>query len=148
MKFIFDKCLHSLHAMEFSNRNVIQCFQVLLYQNQKYPEGKNNECKFNNSTEKKAHKENAWRSELPIVMLWLSTFLTDPLWEKQSIIYVAEPFQFFVISIFPCSMTTSSNENIFRVIGPLCGEFTGDRWIPRTKACDAELWCFLWYTPE
>ena len=29
---------------------------------------------------------------------------------------------------------TSSNGNIFRVTGPLCGEFTGDRWIPRTKA--------------
>ena len=25
---------------------------------------------------------------------------------------------------------TSSNGNIFRVTGPLCGEFTGHRWIP------------------
>ena len=31
------------------------------------------------------------------------------------------------------SMMTSSNENIFRVTGHLYGEFTGDRWIPRTK---------------
>ena len=23
-----------------------------------------------------------------------------------------------------------------------------DRWIPRTKARDAELWCFLWFAPE
>ena len=38
---------------------------------------------------------------------------------------------------------TSSNGNIFRVTGHLCGEFTGRRWIPRTKASDAELWCFL-----
>ena len=30
-------------------------------------------------------------------------------------------------------MMTSSNGNIFRVIGPLCGEFTGHRWIPLTK---------------
>ena len=29
--------------------------------------------------------------------------------------------------------------------GPLCGEFTGHRWVPRTKASDAELWCFLWF---
>ena len=29
------------------------------------------------------------------------------------------------------------NGNIFRVTGPLCGEFTGHRWIPRTKARDA-----------
>ena len=32
---------------------------------------------------------------------------------------------------------TSSNGNIFRVIGLLCGEFTGDRWNPLTKASDA-----------
>ena len=31
---------------------------------------------------------------------------------------------------------TSSNGNIFRVTGP--------RWIPRTKASDAELWCFFY----
>ena len=40
-------------------------------------------------------------------------------------------------------MMASSNGNIFRVTGPLWGEFTGDRWIPLTKASDAELWCFL-----
>ena len=43
---------------------------------------------------------------------------------------------------------TSSNGNIFRVTGPLCGEFTGPRWIPRTKVSDAELWCFLWSASE
>ena len=46
------------------------------------------------------------------------------------------------------STMTSSNGNIFRVTGPLCGEFTGDRWIPLTKASDAELRCFLWSVPE
>ena len=45
-------------------------------------------------------------------------------------------------------MMTSSNENIFRVTGHLCGEVTGPRWISHIKASDAELWCFLWYTPE
>ena len=44
-------------------------------------------------------------------------------------------------------MMTSSNGNIFRVTGPLCGEFTGHRWIPLTKASDAELWRFLWSAP-
>ena len=42
---------------------------------------------------------------------------------------------------------TSSDVNFFRVTDPLCGEFTGHRWIPRTKAIDAELWCFLWSEP-
>ena len=40
---------------------------------------------------------------------------------------------------------TSSNGNIFHVTGHLCGECTGPRWIPHTKASDAELWCFLWF---
>ena len=40
------------------------------------------------------------------------------------------------------------NGNIFRVTGPLCGEFTGHRRIPRTKASDTELWCFLWSAAE
>ena len=50
--------------------------------------------------------------------------------------------------LLSCFMMTSSNGNIFRVTGPLCGEFTGRRWIPRTKAHDAELSCFLWSAPE
>ena len=45
-------------------------------------------------------------------------------------------------------MMTSSNGSIFSVTGPLCVEFTGYRWIPLTKASDAELWCFLWSAPE
>ena len=40
---------------------------------------------------------------------------------------------------------TSSNGNIFRVTDHLCGEFTGPRWIPHTKARDAELWCVFFY---
>ena len=40
-----------------------------------------------------------------------------------------------------CIMTSSDGNN-FRVTGPFCWEFTGHRWIPRTKASDAELWCF------
>ena len=40
------------------------------------------------------------------------------------------------------------NGTIFRVTGHLCGEFTSHRWIPHTKASDAELWCFLWSAPE
>ena len=38
-------------------------------------------------------------------------------------------------------------KHFFRVTGPLCGEFTGHRWIPLTKASDAEFWCFLWSAP-
>ena len=44
--------------------------------------------------------------------------------------------------ICPFDMMTLSNGNIFRVTGPLRGEFTGKRWFPQTKASDVELWCF------
>ena len=37
---------------------------------------------------------------------------------------------------------------ILEICVPQCLEFTGPRWTPRTKASDAELWCFLWSRPE
>ena len=47
------------------------------------------------------------------------------------------------------SMMASSNGNIFRVTGPLCGEFTGHRPVNSlTKASDVELWCFLGLHPN
>ena len=39
-------------------------------------------------------------------------------------------------------------ETCFRITGPLCGEFTGHRWISFTKASDAGLWYFHWYVHE
>ena len=41
------------------------------------------------------------------------------------------------------TMMTLSHGNIYRVTGPLCGEFTGYRWIPLTKTSNAELWFFF-----
>ena len=43
---------------------------------------------------------------------------------------------------------TSPNGNIFRVTAYLYREFDGRRWIPFTKASDAELWCFRLSRPE
>ena len=40
-------------------------------------------------------------------------------------------------------MMTSPNRCIFRFTDPLWGESTVARWIPLTKATEAELWCFL-----
>ena len=36
----------------------------------------------------------------------------------------------------------------FLIYWSVVREFTGHRWIPRTKASDADLWCFLWAAPE
>ena len=53
-----------------------------------------------------------------------------------------------IFMVSSLTMMTWSNGNILRVTGHLCGELTSHRWIPRTKASDAELWCFLWSAPE
>ena len=44
-------------------------------------------------------------------------------------------------------MMTSSNWNIFRITGNLCGKSAGHWWIILTKASDAELWYFPWSAP-
>ena len=53
------------------------------------------------------------------------------------------------VCVYSPFMMTSSDGNIFRVTGPLLGEFTGHRWIPLTKAGDTELslicaWIYGW----
>ena len=45
-------------------------------------------------------------------------------------------------------MMTSSNGNIFCVVGHLCGESTGYQWISLTQARDAELSCFHQSAPK
>ena len=54
----------------------------------------------------------------------------------------------FCITEHLYGMMATSYGNIFCFTGPLCGEFTGHRWIPLTKTCDTELWCFLWSAPK
>ena len=44
---------------------------------------------------------------------------------------------------FNHAMMTSSNGNLFRVIGPLCGEFTGHCWIPLTKPVTRSFYVFF-----
>ena len=65
---------------------------------------------------------------------------------KHTPIYLAYTDSITVL-VYLVLMMTSSNGNIFRVKGPLWGESTGHRWIPLTKASNAELWCFLWSLP-
>ena len=60
---------------------------------------------------------------------------------KGSIQYKTQSYQYKAGYIY--TMMTSSNGNIFRVTGRLCGEFTGHQWISRTKASNAELWFFF-----
>ena len=71
------------------------------------------------------------------LMAWLSIYIVlmvdGSLWSPRA----AGLWYSLLDSQNKLSMMTSSNRNIFRVTDPLCGEFTGHRWIPRTKASDA-----------
>ena len=57
---------------------------------------------------------------------------------------------FIIVYIYASAydMMTSWNGHKFHVTDHLCGKFTGNRWIPLTKASDAEFKCFLWSSPE
>ena len=72
-------------------------------------------------------------------ILYTVSCLCSPVFHDRNL-ELSQPDTNWVIRIY---MMTSSNGNIFRVTGHLCGEFTGPRWIPRTKASDARLWCFF-----
>ena len=57
-----------------------------------------------------------------------------------------QPGKWYIMMIYKGNnnMMTPSNGNIFRVTGPWWWESTGDRWIPLSKASDAELWCVFY----
>ena len=77
-----------------------------------------------------------------ILIIYISTSYQSGCMKGYSYwLHLYSPLSLFIQIYF---MITSSNGNIFRVTGPLLGEFTGHWWTPLTKASDAELWCFLW----
>ena len=79
-----------------------------------------------------------------ISMDWYKTAVTPLLshWSYSSLALLSHRYCVEQFPVCADRMTTSSNGNIFLVTGPLCGEFTCDRWIPLTKASDAEFRCF------
>ena len=76
-------------------------------------------------------------------VLYVKIYLTIRRGNVKLTVHVCKPAKLHSRRRQQWTMMMSSNGNIFRVNGPLCGEFTGDRWIPRTNASDADLWCFL-----
>ena len=89
-------------------------------------------------------------ADLPACLVTLRVELTVPLWRgvRGTVVLGCNRKRHVVRMGWILFMMTSSNGNIFRVTGPLWGWSIGDRWIPLTKASDAELWCFLWSAPE
>ena len=47
-----------------------------------------------------------------------------------------------------CAWWRHQMETFSALLVICAGKFTGPRWIPHTKASDAELWCFLWSESE
>ena len=77
-----------------------------------------------------------WRVNMKFFMLYVFIFMGF------SYVYLPVNWQYLIFFSFSPTdsclfMMTSSNGNICRVTGHLCGEFTGPRWIPRTKVSDA-----------
>ena len=100
------------------------------------------------------HKEPVARKMFPFddVIMSVNHWIQKRNWVQYIpwIMHTVDALMCFVVVWYQwmSPMMTSSNGNIFRVTGHLCGEFTGHRWSPCTKASDAELWCFLWSAPE
>ena len=77
---------------------------------------------------------------------WLTHSLTNSLTHSltHSLVHSTTHFIAFVLNFHDDVIKRTH----FPRYWPFVVEFTGDRWIPLTKASDAELWCFLWSTPE
>ena len=70
-------------------------------------------------------------------------------WQTSAKLLVGDPVRWCIYASLDCNnMMMSPNGKIFSGTGPVCGDFTGHRWIPCTKASDAELWSFLSSAPE
>ena len=96
------------------------------------------------------HKRVTWHrwvnnGLLKVVIVYYRSYMFHLFTNSWSLPFIASMVVFLWLMEL---MMTSSNGNIFRISGPLCGEFAGHRWIPHTKASYAELWCFLWSPPE
>ena len=93
----------------------------------------------------KTFRRDAFCDVTPFVNSWRHLVILNNIIKQSFVIHKqcpclgATPFNPLVVY----RMMTSSNGNILCVTGHLCGEFTGHRWIPHTKASEAELWCFL-----
>ena len=74
------------------------------------------------------------------LLVWVSTFKT------LIIQYIANEHQ--VLGLPGTAWWCHQMETFSALLAIYAGKITGHRWIPRTKTSDAELWCFIWYTPE
>ena len=71
-------------------------------------------------------------------LMWLPTQFTWLFFFTMGSLIVCCRYSWGRSGLFGHHTMTSSDGNIFRVTGHLCGEFTGPRWILHTKASDAE----------
>ena len=82
-----------------------------------------------------------------VLMILIALFIrcTCQKWHNKDVQSINQPC---LLSFWPLVMRTSSNGNIFPCNWPFVRGLHRSRWIPHTKASDAELWCFLWFASE
>ena len=123
---------------------------------------------------KNAHKMRCWNEVITIshINAWMTSWYEKITWvhPARCIYYFVTPTdsetywnyrKTIILNHCECSRTyrrlviLNSNEHDdvikwkhFPRYWPFVGDFTAHRWIPRTKASDAVLWCFLWSAPE
>ena len=81
----------------------------------------------------KSHECNIPVSEKEPQALWISFVLCREL----ALMNLTTMLHCYFNGTVLVPMITSWNGNFVRIIGPLCGKFTGDRWILLTKASDS-----------
>ena len=80
-------------------------------------------------------------------MWWLRKYFSETVVCQTTVLQFLILFSGLRAKILPFTEIVEDGDS-FRVTGPLCGEFTGHRWISLIKASDTELWCFLLSAPE
>ena len=83
------------------------------------------------------HNFDTWAYVPTIFVLLSNVYLQDAKWHQHHEYSTVESATSHGRERRDASNMTSSNGNIIRVTGPLCGEFNGRRWIPLTKASGA-----------
>ena len=83
-----------------------------------------------------------WSTALHRYIFIISTVLSRLIWFIYHSLQLCFSDSLVLRWLLVFYMMTSLNGNNLRVTGPLCGEFTGQRWIPLTKASEARALMF------
>ena len=90
-----------------------------------------------------------YHSRTPVSEIWIALFFIPPPFHNRNRLqkkreFVSNQAKMICIAVADCLFPRWSHQmEILAIIGHLCGEVTGHRWIPLTKSNDAEFWFFI-----